>query len=298
MALREKGDLDGALQHLKPVAAANPDERRRPLRARTGAPAERRPAGAIAAFEKAIELEPEMREGYYALGHALKEQSAASRKTRAPAAGAASADWCRATPGGTRPRRSECRARSADEALRADDAQCRRAQPAWIHSRPAGRPARLALAHLERAIGAAAGLGGRALQPRRRALVQRRAEGGADRSSGRAPRSIPPAAPVTPSWARRSVNGGNLSTAPAPACSARSRCCRRRPPSTSISASPTCARRRSIKAARTARGRPEPSAAVVPGAGLGRRAIAGLRPRSPRIRIGRGAQRAGPDART
>ena len=46
-------------------------------------------AGAVAAFEKALEIEPEMREGYYGLGVALKQQSASAeaepRRRRSPA---------------------------------------------------------------------------------------------------------------------------------------------------------------------------------------------------------------------
>ena len=42
-------------------------------------------AGAIAAFEKAVLIDPELREGYYGLGLALKQQSAAGRKPDQPA---------------------------------------------------------------------------------------------------------------------------------------------------------------------------------------------------------------------
>ena len=42
--------------------------------------------GAIAAFEKALQIDPELREGYYGLGLALKQQSAAKRRFK-PSAG-------------------------------------------------------------------------------------------------------------------------------------------------------------------------------------------------------------------
>src|SRR5207237_1098009 len=44
--------------------------------------------GAIASLEKAIELDPEKREGYYALGVALRQQSASARRALPPAGGA------------------------------------------------------------------------------------------------------------------------------------------------------------------------------------------------------------------
>jgi len=46
-------------------------------------------AGAVAAFERALRIEPELREGYYALGMALRQQSAARRKPPAPGMDAA-----------------------------------------------------------------------------------------------------------------------------------------------------------------------------------------------------------------
>ena len=64
MALREKGDLDAALEHLKRVAAAEPKqagiqyELGQTLRQNGDL------AAAVAVFEKAIELDPELREGY------------------------------------------------------------------------------------------------------------------------------------------------------------------------------------------------------------------------------------------
>ncbi len=45
--------------------------------------------GAIAAFERALEIDPELREGYFALGATLKQQGAAARKPAPPASSAA-----------------------------------------------------------------------------------------------------------------------------------------------------------------------------------------------------------------
>ena len=42
--------------------------------------------GAVAAFEKALEINPELREGYYGLGLSLKQQSASAHKRSAPSA--------------------------------------------------------------------------------------------------------------------------------------------------------------------------------------------------------------------
>ena len=79
LALREQGDLDGALEHLRRVVSADPDQRADALRARTDAPSDAAISPApSSAFERALELEPEMREGYYALGVTLKQQSAAA----------------------------------------------------------------------------------------------------------------------------------------------------------------------------------------------------------------------------
>ena len=38
-------------------------------------------SGSIAAFESALQIDPELREGYYGLGLALKQQGAAIRKS-------------------------------------------------------------------------------------------------------------------------------------------------------------------------------------------------------------------------
>ena len=53
-------------------------------------------AGAVAAFERALELDPELREGYYALGVALKQQSAPARARRSPPASPADDRYTRA----------------------------------------------------------------------------------------------------------------------------------------------------------------------------------------------------------
>ena len=86
LALREQGDLDAALEHLRHVVSARSRQRADALRAGTDAPSNRRSRRArSSSFERALELEPEMREGYYALGVALKQQSAAARKAVPPA---------------------------------------------------------------------------------------------------------------------------------------------------------------------------------------------------------------------
>ena len=81
-ALRETGDLDGALEHLKVVAAA--DATTATVHYEIGQVLRQNGdlAGAVASFERALELDPELREGYYGLGLALKAQSAALQKTR------------------------------------------------------------------------------------------------------------------------------------------------------------------------------------------------------------------------
>ena len=96
MALRETGNPDAALEHLQPVAIANPTNAR--IQDQLGQTLRQKGdlAAAVAAFEKALEIEPEMREGYYALGVALKQQSASARKPRPSAASAADALYARA----------------------------------------------------------------------------------------------------------------------------------------------------------------------------------------------------------
>ena len=89
MALREKGDTEAALEHLRRVASGDPDnagvhyELGQTLRQSGDL------AGAVAAFEKALERDPELREAYYGLGQALKQQSATARKPRVPVESAA-----------------------------------------------------------------------------------------------------------------------------------------------------------------------------------------------------------------
>ena len=89
MALREKGDLPGALEHLRKAAAEDRDnpgvhyELGQTLRQAGDL------AGAAAAFERALEIDPELREGYYALGTTLKQRAAMSRKPPAAAPSAA-----------------------------------------------------------------------------------------------------------------------------------------------------------------------------------------------------------------
>jgi tetratricopeptide (TPR) repeat protein len=80
MALRDKGELDAALAHLRRVVDAEPEnagiqyEYGQALRQNGDLPA------AIAAFEKALAINPESREAYYALGQSLKQQSAALKR--------------------------------------------------------------------------------------------------------------------------------------------------------------------------------------------------------------------------
>jgi tetratricopeptide (TPR) repeat protein len=85
IALRESGDLDAALHHLRLVVEADSGnastryELGQTLR-QTG-----QLEGAIAQFERALAINPELREGYYALGAALKQQSATARRPAPPA---------------------------------------------------------------------------------------------------------------------------------------------------------------------------------------------------------------------
>ena len=80
MALREKGDLEAALEHLRRVAAGDPDNAGMQYELGQTLRQSGDLAGAVAAFERALAIEPELREGYYALGMALKQQSASARK--------------------------------------------------------------------------------------------------------------------------------------------------------------------------------------------------------------------------
>jgi tetratricopeptide (TPR) repeat protein len=80
VALREKGDAEGALVHLRQVAGADPSnagvqyELAQTLRQCGDL------AGAIRAFENALRINPELREAYYGLGLALKQESMLSNK--------------------------------------------------------------------------------------------------------------------------------------------------------------------------------------------------------------------------
>jgi tetratricopeptide (TPR) repeat protein len=79
LALRETGDLDGALEYLRRVIAS--DARNASTQYELAQTLRQRGdfADAVTAFEMALEIEPELREGYYGLGVALKQQSAARR---------------------------------------------------------------------------------------------------------------------------------------------------------------------------------------------------------------------------
>ena len=84
MALREKGDLAPALQHLRRVAEA--DAGNASVRYEIGQTLRQSGelGGAIAEFERALAIDPELREGYFALGAALKQQSATTKKAPPP----------------------------------------------------------------------------------------------------------------------------------------------------------------------------------------------------------------------
>ena len=84
MALREKGDLDAALHHLRRVVEANPGNASMHYELGQTLRQSGELGGAIAEFERALEINPELREGYYALGAALKQQSATARKPAPP----------------------------------------------------------------------------------------------------------------------------------------------------------------------------------------------------------------------
>src|SRR5439155_22851438 len=79
MALRSKGDADGALAHFQSLLGEHPDSPEllhqygQTLRQKGDLP------GAVQAFEKALELDPEAREAYYGLGQTLKEAAGAAR---------------------------------------------------------------------------------------------------------------------------------------------------------------------------------------------------------------------------
>ncbi len=96
VALREKGDAEGALVYMRQVAEREPTnasvqyELGQTLRQSGDLP------GSIAAFESALQIDPELREGYYGLGLALKQQGAAVRKNLANAPSPADEPYKRA----------------------------------------------------------------------------------------------------------------------------------------------------------------------------------------------------------
>ena len=150
MALREKGESGRALEHLRRVAAGDPNnagvhyELGQTLRQSGDL------AGAVAAFEKALEIDPELREGYYALGQALKQQSASARKPRV-AGRRARRTISSARAGRRRAGELSAAREQLTEALRLDD---NHAEAHNLLGFMLGQQGDLpsALAHLERAI--------------------------------------------------------------------------------------------------------------------------------------------------
>ncbi len=82
MALREKGDLAAALQHLRRVVEADRDNAAMHYELGQTLRQSGELGGAIAAFERALEINPELREGYFALGATLKQQGCRRAETR------------------------------------------------------------------------------------------------------------------------------------------------------------------------------------------------------------------------
>jgi tetratricopeptide (TPR) repeat protein len=80
VALREKGDAEGALVHLQRVAKAEPNNASVQYELGQTRRQSGDLTGAIQAFENALHIDPELREGYYGLGLALKQQSAKAHK--------------------------------------------------------------------------------------------------------------------------------------------------------------------------------------------------------------------------
>ena len=115
MALREKGDLDGraastcgASPPAIPTNASIQYELGQTLRQSGDL------TGAVAAFEKALEIEPELREAYYALGVGAEAAERARRaEPPAPAAASPADDLYDARAGRRRARRSDRRPRAA-----------------------------------------------------------------------------------------------------------------------------------------------------------------------------------------
>ncbi len=86
MALREKGDLEAALHHLRLVAEADAGNASVHYELGQTLRQSGELGGAIAEFERALAINPELREGYYALGAALKQQSTTTRRPAPPPA--------------------------------------------------------------------------------------------------------------------------------------------------------------------------------------------------------------------
>ena len=95
-------------------------------------------AGAIAAFERALQIDPELREGYYALGVALKQQSASTRRPGANPASPADDLYKHGQESAARGDLDAAR-QQLTEALGADEDSRGGAQFAGVRSRPAGR---------------------------------------------------------------------------------------------------------------------------------------------------------------
>ena len=242
MALREKGDLEEALRAPAPRRRRRSGERGVQYELGQTLRQSGDLAGAIAAFEKALAIDPELREGYYGLGTALKQQGAAA----AEAACAADAERRRRSlQARAEPRRraatwTHARSCGSTEALRLDDATPRRTTSSASSSGSRAISLRRST-HLEQAVALRARIRRRALQPRRRAVVQRRQGKAVDelRESAR----LDPAAGAAHAFlGTGAARERATSRARARACSARSRCCRRRPRSMSISGSRICAR--------------------------------------------------------
>ena len=150
VALRESGNLEGALEHLRRVAAADPKnagiqyELGQTLRQNGDL------GGAVAAFEKAIEIEPELREGYYGLATSLKQQSSAGKRPPSSATSPADDRYRRARDAVDRGELAAAR-EQLTEALRLDE---HHAEAHTLLGFTMGQQGDLSsgLAHLERAI--------------------------------------------------------------------------------------------------------------------------------------------------
>ena len=83
VALREKGDADAALAHIRLVANSEPNNPNVQYQLAQTLRQNGDNRGAVEAFEKAVQIDPELREGYYGLGLALKKESALLPKAAA-----------------------------------------------------------------------------------------------------------------------------------------------------------------------------------------------------------------------